>query len=351
MTTIKFDIADLRRAATAALIGGLLSGIGSFAYAADSATVFMYHRFGENIHPTTNIRIDQFEAHIRELTNGKHNALGLPEIVNALRRGKQLPDNAIGISIDDAFDSVYKVAWPRLKAAGLPFTLFVATDQIDRKVPGYMTWDQIRELARDGVTIGSQTASHLHMPGSSMKAVMSDIAKSNARFVEQLGKRPELFAYPYGESSAEVRAYMIKVGFVAAFGQHSGVLHSAADFHFLPRFAMNEFYGDLSRFHLAANALPLPVREVTPADPKLTPAGNPPSYGFTVYGEALKSLKRLNCYATSQGKTRVERLGSGRVEVRLDRKFPPGRARVNCTMPASGGKWRWFGMQFYIPKS
>jgi hypothetical protein len=119
----------------------------------------------------------------------------------------------------------------------------------------------------------------------------------------------------------------------------------------LPRFALNEIYGDLSRFRLAANALPLPVREVTPADPKLTPAGNPPSYGFTVYGEALKSLNRLSCYAASQGKARVERLGSGRVEIRLDRKFPPGRARVNCTMPASGGKWRWFGMQFYIPKS
>lgn len=354
MGTIKFDIVcprgAARRAATAALLGGLLAGIGSVANAAESATVFMYHRFGDPANPTTNIRIDQFEAHIKEWTNGENNPLGLPEIVNALRRGKSLPKNAVGISIDDAFKSVYTVAWPRLKAAGLPFTLFVATDPIDRNAPGYMTWDQIRELAREGVTIGSQTASHLHLAGSSIAAVIADIEKSNARFVKELGGKPELFAYPYGESSAEVRAQVVKAGFTASFGQHSGVMHSDSDFHYLPRFAMNETYGDLSRIRLAANALPLRVREITPADPKLTPAGNPPSYGFTVFGDALKNLRSLNCYAWGQGETRIERLGKGRIEIRLTKKFPPGRARINCTMPAGGGKWRWFGMQFYIPK-
>jgi peptidoglycan/xylan/chitin deacetylase (PgdA/CDA1 family) len=355
MRTIKINLVGpreaARRGASVALLGGLLAGTGSFAYAAESATVFMYHRFDEQAHPTTNILVGQFEAHIAELTNGKHNPLGLPEIVNTLRRGKQLPKNAVGISIDDAFKSVYTVAWPRLKAAGLPFTLFVATQPIDQNAPGYMTWDQIRELVREGVTIGSQTASHLHMAGSSMAAVIADIEKSNARFVEELGKKPEFFAYPYGESSAEVRAYVIKAGFKASFGQHSGVIHSDSDFHYLPRFAMNETYGDLIRVRRAANALPLRVREITPADPKLTPAGNPPSYGFTVFGDALKNIRSLNCYAWGQGKTRVERLGSGRIEIRLAKKFPPGRARVNCTMPAGGGKWRWFGMQFYIPKS
>ena len=355
MTTIKIGIVSPLGAAwrvtAVALLAGVLISHASAARAAESAVIFMYHRFGEQTHPTTNIQIDQFEAHIREFTNRNTNPLGLPEIVNALRSRKSLPDRTIGISIDDAFKSVYTVAWPRLKTAGLPFTLFVATDQIDRKVPGYMTWDQIRELAREGVTIGSQTASHLHMAGSSLARVAADLEKSNARFEKELGKIPGLFAYPYGEASTEVFKQTIKSGFVAAFGQHSGVLHSDANFYFLPRFAMNETYGDMTRVRQAADALPLRVREITPSNPKLTPAGNPPSYGFTVFGDALKNIKSLNCYAWGQGKTRVERLGSARIEIRLERKFPPGRARVNCTMSAGGGKWRWFGMQFYIPRS
>jgi peptidoglycan/xylan/chitin deacetylase (PgdA/CDA1 family) len=360
MGTVTTNIAALvraaRRATATAIVAGALAAAGlaagtTPARADDGATVFMYHRFGEQTLPATNIRVEQFEAHIREYTNGKFNPIGLPEIINTLRRRKPLPENAVGISIDDAYKSVYTVAWPLLKAAGLPFTLFVATDQVDSKAPGYMTWDQIRELARAGVTIGSQSAAHLHMPDFTVERVVADITKSNARFEQELGKAPELFAYPYGEVSTEVRAQIVKAGFIAAFGQHSGVLHSDSDLYYLPRFAMNENYGDLSRFRLAANAQPLRVREITPADPKLTPAGNPPSFGFTVFGEALKNLGGLNCYASGQGKARIERLGSGRIEVRLERKFPPGRARVNCTMPAGGGKWRWFGMQFYIPKS
>jgi peptidoglycan/xylan/chitin deacetylase (PgdA/CDA1 family) len=355
MTAYKFEIAcsigAARRVGAVAVLAGMLVASGSAARGAESATVFMYYRFGDQTHPASNIATDRFEAHIKEFTNGKTNPLGLPEIISALRSRKPLPERTIGISIDDAFESVYLEAWPRLEAAGLPFTLFVTTELIERDAPGYMTWDQIRELARGGVTIGSQSASRLHMAGSSLERVAADIEKSNARFEKELGKRPELFAYPYGEASAEVRKYIIKAGFSAAFGQHSGVLHSDVDFHFLPRFAMNETFGDMTRLRRAVNALPLRVREITPADPKLSPAGNPPSYGFTVFGDALKDIKALNCYAWGQGKTRVERLGSGRIEIRLGRKFSPGRARINCTIPAGGGKWRWFGMQFYIPRS
>lgn len=320
------------------------------ARSAESAVVFMYHRFGEDTYPATNIRIEQFEAHLQEYRSGKVNVLGLPEIVAALRGRKKLPERTVGISIDDAFKSVYTEAWPRLRAAGLPFTVFVATDQVDRAAPGYMTWEQIRELARNGVTIGGHTASHLHMAASSPARVAAELEKANERFKKELGKMPELFAYPFGETGLAERKQVVDTGFVAAFGQHSGVLHGDRDFYYLPRFAMNESYGNVSRFRLAAGALPLRVREITPADPKLSPGGNPPPFGFTVIGDAMKSLRTLACYTSDQGKARIERLGEGRIEVRLRRGFPAGRARINCTMPAGKGRWYWFGMQFYIPK-
>ena len=41
--------------------------------AADYATVLMYHRFGEDKYPSTNIRIEQFEAHLNMLANGDYN--------------------------------------------------------------------------------------------------------------------------------------------------------------------------------------------------------------------------------------------------------------------------------------
>ena len=66
--------------------------------------------------------------------------------------------------MDDAYRSFYDVAWPLLKAAKMPVTLFVSTDVVDRQAPGYMTWDQIREVQKEGVIIGGQTKSHKHLP-------------------------------------------------------------------------------------------------------------------------------------------------------------------------------------------
>ncbi len=94
---------------------------------ASSAVVFMYHRFAETDFPSTNIRGPQFEAHLRELSNGKYTVMGVPEIVDALQNGKGLPDYAIGITVDDAYRSVYDVAWPAFKKHNMPMTVFVAS--------------------------------------------------------------------------------------------------------------------------------------------------------------------------------------------------------------------------------
>lgn len=333
-----------------ALACGIWTGA---AMAADSAVVFMYHRFGETTHLSTNIRIGQFESHIAELksTSEKYIVKPLPEIVAALRAGRELPDRTVAITIDDAFISVYTRAWPRLKAAGLPFTLFVATAPVNQEKSGYMSWEQIAELAASGlVTIGGHTVTHLHMAASSASRNAAELAKSNATFKDKLGSVPELFAYPYGEYSLAVQKALKDAGHNSGFGQHSGVVHSGGDFFFMPRFAMNETYAYIARFRRTAQALPLPLKEVTPADPLLGPGNNPPPFGFTLMGDAIKGISRLNCYTAGQGRAQIERLGKSRVEVRVAKAFPPGRTRINCTMPASGKRWRWFGMQFYVRK-
>ena len=322
------------------------------AFAGGSATVFVYHRFGEGAYPSTNTTIAQLEAHIAALTGGGFNVMPLPEIAAAIRDGSDLPDRAVGISIDDAFKSLYTEAWPRLRAAKLPFTLFIATDLTAENYRAYMSWDQVREIAASPlVSIGGHTASHPHMPMLDAATNEAEIARANDRLQAELGARPDLFAYPYGEYGLAVRRVVIDAGFIAAFGQHSGVVHHGADRYFLPRFAMNETYGGKDRFMLAANALPLETSDVVPADPLLGRTANPPAFAFTVRGEARKSMGAIACYVSGRGRAGLRRIGRNRVRVHVADAFPAGRARINCTMPAGGGRWRWFGMQFYVPKS
>lgn len=345
-----------RRAAATVhrLIGGaLLTGLALAAAAPavavepPSAVIIMYHRFGEDRYPSTNVSLEQFEAHLKEMQSGKYHVLPVPQILAALRHGETLPERTIGLTIDDAYLSVYREAWPRLRDAGLPVTLFVATEPVDEATPDYMSWAQIRDMAEGGVTIGSQTVSHLHMAKADDAANRQELARSNARFLAELGRKPDLFAYPYGESSLAVQRVVREAGFVAAFGQHSGAIGNTDNMFDLPRFAMNEHYGDLDRFRLAANALPLPAVDVTPADP-LVGDPNPPPMGFTL-ARPIGGTERLACYASHTGQAEVQRLGDRRIEVRVTAAFPKGRTRVNCTMPTAEGRWRWFGRQFYRP--
>ncbi len=310
------------------------------------AVVFAYGRVGDDRGTGSSIDSDQFEDHLDELKDGDYHILPLPQIVNALRNGTGLPDRTVAITIDDATPSAYREAFPRLQAAGIQFTLFVATDALDRGPPNAMTWDQVREMANAGVTIGALTASGLPMAALSSAEIQDDLRRMKERFLAELGAVPTLFAYPHGEYSLAVRQQISQAGFVAAFGQQSGVAYAGADPFALPRFVMNDAFGSLDRFQLAANALPLPVTDVTPVDPVLT--RNPPILGFTV-PDGIGQLDRLACFASGQGRAAVERLDTNRIEVRIAEPFPAGRARVNCTLPADDDRWRWFGVQFFIP--
>ena len=306
------------------------------------ASVIMYHRFNEQRYPSTNTTLDQLDEHIAYLQEGGFNVMSLPDIVYRFQSGQLVPDKTVAITIDDAYLSVFEHGWPRFEKAGFPFTLFIATDPIDRGLRGYMSWDQIRELQANGITIGSQTKSHPHMHRISIEAVADELSFSNKRFLEELGLRPELFAYPYGEYSLDVIEEVKKAGFIAAFGQNSGIMYSEDLTYELPRFAFNETYGDLNRLTLAANGLPLVVSDITPQN--MVIQNNPPYYGFTLSPD-MEPKKQLRCFSSKYGKLDVSLIGY-RAEVRLPGPLDGPRFRINCTMPGEDGRWRWFGRQF-----
>jgi peptidoglycan/xylan/chitin deacetylase (PgdA/CDA1 family) len=315
--------------------------------AADHAVAVMYHRFGEDSYPSTNTTLAQLDAHILHIKAGGFKVLPLRQIVETLRSGEPLPDKTIAITIDDAYASVMKYGLPRLKEAGFTATLFVSTQPLDAKLPGYMTWDDIRLAIQMGFDIGAHTASHAHLADQSLTEARLEIDESNKRYEAELGFVPQLFAYPYGEASLSVRSAVKAAGYRAGFGQHSGVLHNSDDMFYLPRFALNETYGAIDRFRTLASAIPLMVTDITPPDMTISPDSNPPAFGFTV-DPSIGSLSTLACYASGIGRLNLNHLGQRRIEARLPGRLSPGRHRVNCTLPGGGGRWRWFGRQFYV---
>jgi peptidoglycan/xylan/chitin deacetylase (PgdA/CDA1 family) len=344
LSTSEIELFDMitRLLVVPGVVLGIIFGFVGQAVAADHAVILMYHRFGEDSFPSTNVRLTQFEEHLEVLSQGDYTVLPLDDIVARLQSGTPLPDRTVGITIDDAYLSVYDEAFPRLQAYGFTATVFVATQPVDRGLRGYMSWDQLRELQAAGFGIGSQTRTHPHMHRLSADKNREELDVSNSRFIVELGMRPDLFAYPYGEYSLSVIDAVKDAGFIAAFGQHSGIAHGYDGFFELPRFAMNEQYGSRDRLELAINGLPLKVDQIVPEDVVLS--DNPPVYGFTLSPD-MDQERQLRCFNSNYGKLDVAILGK-RAEIRMPGPLSGPRAKVNCTMPGPEGRWRWFGRQF-----
>jgi peptidoglycan/xylan/chitin deacetylase (PgdA/CDA1 family) len=263
----------------------------------------------------------------------------------------------VAITFDDAYRSVYDEAWPRLRARDWPFTVFVATDPVDAGLPAMLGWEQMREMAAGGASFASHSRSHDHLvrrrPGEDAQQwrvrVRADLLHAQARLEAELGSAPRLFAYPYGEYDAGLRALVGGLGFTA-FGQHSGPASGYADPRALPRFPMALDYAALDELREKLRARPLPVLHVDPDDPLLQPADTRPTLVVTLQPGGYDP-DTLGCYVSGQGRVPPRWLDAARTRfnVQAARPLAPGRSRYNCTAQASEGSgWLWFSQPWIL---
>ncbi len=312
----------------------------------NSAVVFMYHKFGIDKYPSTSVTLDQFDSHIVEFSKEKYSVKSIEFIMDTIINDGDLPENTIGISIDDADKSFYEIGWPKFKKNKMPVTLFVNTSTIHKNNKNYLNWDQIRQLKKEGVYIGAHSHSHYHMSDLSIEEVRDEIETSNNIFLRELGEIPALFAFPYGEANEKIINLLKEYKFKVAFGQHSGVINETSNLYYLPRFSLNERYGEIDRVKFAANAKGLGIYDFIPSNPNISE--NPPFIGFSLLDEKL--VPSIDCFVfDSKGQVEKEIFKfNERIEIRLNRKLTKGRSRMNCTAKGNDGLWRWFGHQFYL---
>ena len=254
-------------------------------------------------------------------------------------------DKKILITIDDAFLSFYENAWPFLKENQIPFILFTSTDFIGKK--GYMNIDQLREVEKESFAyLGNHSHMHEYMVTFDFNKFTNDIDRSIEIFNDLFNYNPIFFSYPFGEYSLEQKNY-ISSKFEYAFGQHSGVIDLNKDPYELPRFPINEKYGDLKRFEFLIKLLPLQYSKIIPED-KLILNNNPPKMQIEFFKEQ-KNLSAINCFSdegSSWNNSNIELIENTLV-VHFREKFNFRRGRINCSLNDNEG-WRWFGSQFSI---
>ncbi len=307
----------------------------------------MYHRFNESKYPSTNIQMDIFKQQIKIIEDSNYKFNNPSEFEKMFSTPKIKKE--ILITIDDAFLSFYQEAWPFLKKNKIPFILFVSTEPVGKR--GYMTWNQIREVeSEDFAFIGHHSHTHDYLINETNDQFISDIEKANKIFLKELGYIPNLFSYPFGEYSKFMRNYISK-NFKFAFGQHSGVIDLNKDQFELPRFPINEKYGELKRFKSIINYFPLEYKEIFPKEKYLSQENNPPKFEVKFFKEQ-KNLDNINCYSNEGNKWEKSKTNFSNytLTIKFREPFVPRRGRINCSLN-DNGKWRWFGIQFPIKEN
>jgi peptidoglycan/xylan/chitin deacetylase (PgdA/CDA1 family) len=106
-----------------------------------------------------------------------------------------------------------------------------------------MTWEQVKELNRQGVGFGSHTSTHEILTAVPLARAEEEIAGSRQRIEQKLEKPCELFSYPNGDYSTQVRDLVQRAGYRWAFlNQDPGVWTRDCDPYLVPRVNVCEYH-------------------------------------------------------------------------------------------------------------
>ncbi len=324
----------------------MLWGCGSLAHGADHGVVMVYHDIDDSTPPATSVMPHQFRAHLDYLDGEGFTVLRLSAMLGALARGEPVPDNAVAITFDDAYPSVYATATPELVARGMPFTVFIATNDIDRGNATYMTWAQLRSLDRTFADFGAHSLSHGHLlerrRGESeaqwRERAGEEIRAGASRIETALDTEVASFAYPYGEYD-EALVELVAAAGLYGLSQQSGAFGAGMSPQQVPRFPMGGGYDGLTRLVTAVRSRPLPV--TAPRVRANAVRGAAPTTLEIATDPGPYKAAALACYGAGV------RLSTSRTGATWSIDLPPlkpDRNKINCTAPSMqvAGEYFWY---------
>lgn len=323
------------------------------AEAEPSVSILMYHHVSDSTPRSTSVSPDELRAHLTYLQDNDFTVIDLQHAVEGIRQGRDLPDKAVVLTFDDAYENIFSVGHPILQEFEVPWTLFVTTDPVGDRPGRYMSWDQIRQLHEDGVIIANHSLDHAHMPrrhaGESERdwrqRMAENILSTEQKILDEVGVSYQLFAYPYGEYDNALLEIIDELGFTA-FAQHSGGFGPSSDFRAIPRFAAAGIYANLDTLGTKMAALSFPIKEVRYDDTLLTYEQDRPVLEIEFEVRDFRPAQ-VNCFIRSQPAD-IEWVDDTTMRIQTDEPLNIGRSRYNCTAPSISkpGRFYWYSQQW-----
>ena len=280
------------------------------------AHLFVFHRFDDTRHPSTNTSTKTLRTEFEYLKKHDYEVISLKRLHEAFKKGEPISDKWVVLTIDDSFKSFYNNGLPLFKEYGYPFTLFVYVQATVGNYGDYMSWKQIEEASKYG-EIGFHSYAHPHLVSLSDEAIAKDSEKGMAIMEEELGYKPKYYAYPYGEYNERVRQQLEHFGFDLIINQNAGAVDLSSDPHDLDRTALT-----------GANNIKVKLRTRTMPTTWIYPKDWPKNGKITTLKATLpKEVKRIEYYISGYG-WKSATVDNGDLEAKVEKKLKMNRTRI-----------------------
>ena len=193
----------------------------------------------------------KFRSQMQHLKNTSSNVISLNDIVNYLRHNQPFPPKSIALTFDDGFRNFYQIAYPILREFGFGATVFLVPEHCGknnqwagqpRGIPklDLLQWNEVKEMAEDGIDFGAHTMSHPDLSLLSPDEIKNEITASKQAIQDRLGREVLFFAYPYGKLNRHTKR-IVEDEFYGACVTELGFADLKSDIYSLPRIDMFYF--------------------------------------------------------------------------------------------------------------
>ncbi|MBI5876765.1 MAG: polysaccharide deacetylase family protein [Chloroflexi bacterium] len=194
--------------------------------------ILMYHYLSTPPENADAIRLDlsvppeQFEQAVAYFAAQGYQTVKLQALYDAVAKGSPLPPRPIVFTFDDGYADAYVNAMPILKKYNFTGTFYVITGFVGR--PGYLTWAQIGEMAKEGMDIQSHSVTHIPLKGKSADVLRRELGDSKRTLERMIGQPVNFICYPSGQYDELTMVIAQEVGYLSATTTHAGVWENDA---------------------------------------------------------------------------------------------------------------------------
>ena len=185
--------------------------------------VLMYHKIGDDKDNDAVIREDLFREQMKFLKDNGYNPLTMDQLYEYVVNGAAVPEKPVVLTFDDGYADTYTIVYPLMKEYGFPATVFINPGDVGTR----LTWDQVREMHKNGITISNHGFQHIEMGQLSEAKQIENITKAQEALAKEVGiKDNPWFCYPYGDKNEFTDSASKKAGIKMGMAMKSGWAHT-----------------------------------------------------------------------------------------------------------------------------